>query len=55
MADKCQVCLGRKGGVRGNENVIDGVVLCDYCLCELKRRAQGIHELLRLVSLEEEE
>lgn len=29
--DKCEVCLGEKGGVRGNENVIDGVVMCDYC------------------------
>ncbi|MHA2062901.1 MAG: hypothetical protein ACXABY_00805 [Candidatus Thorarchaeota archaeon] len=29
--DKCEVCLGEKGGVPGNENVIDGKVLCDYC------------------------
>jgi len=29
--DKCQFCLGVKGGKPGNENVIDGVVTCDYC------------------------
>jgi len=29
--DNCQACNGARGGVRGNENVIDGVVLCDYC------------------------
>jgi ribA/ribD-fused uncharacterized protein len=31
MRDNCQVCLGTRGGVRGNENVIDGVITCDYC------------------------
>ena len=29
--DKCKFCLGIKGGVLGNENVVDGVVVCDYC------------------------
>lgn len=29
--DNCQVCMGAKGGTKGNENVIDGVVTCDYC------------------------
>lgn len=29
--DECEVCHGASGGVRGNENVIDGVVMCDYC------------------------
>ncbi len=29
--DNCQVCKGAKGGVRGNENRINGVVICDYC------------------------
>ncbi len=31
LKDNCEVCKGAKGGVRGNENVIDGVVTCDYC------------------------
>lgn len=33
--DKCQFCLGAKGGVPGNENVYPTkkgkVVACDYC------------------------
>lgn len=29
--DNCQICLGAKGGMLGNENVIEGVVVCDYC------------------------
>lgn len=29
--DKCQVCLGTKGGMLGNENIIESVVICDYC------------------------
>lgn len=32
--DNCEVCLGEKGGVLGNENVIDDVVMCDYCSAE---------------------
>ena len=31
LTDNCQVCLGTKGGVRGNENRIGGLVACDYC------------------------
>jgi hypothetical protein len=29
--DNCEVCHGANGGVRGNENVVDGVIMCDYC------------------------
>jgi hypothetical protein len=32
--DNCSVCKGARGGVRGNENNIDGVVMCDYCHAE---------------------
>jgi hypothetical protein len=32
--DSCSVCKGAKGGVRGNENIIDGVIKCDYCHAE---------------------
>ncbi len=31
ILDNCKVCNGMRGGVRGNENIIDGVVTCDYC------------------------
>lgn len=29
--DNCEVCLGERGGVPGNENIIGGKVMCDYC------------------------
>ena len=29
--DNCQICHGANGGVKGNENVINGVIVCDYC------------------------
>lgn len=29
--DDCQFCLGQKGGVPGNENIIGGITVCDYC------------------------
>lgn len=30
--DDCAVCHGANGGIPGNENVIDGKLMCDYCL-----------------------
>jgi hypothetical protein len=29
--DDCTRCNGDRGGVHGNENVIDGKAVCDYC------------------------
>lgn len=29
--DGCTRCDGAKGGIPGNENVIDGKLVCDYC------------------------
>lgn len=29
--DACAKCGGEQGGVPGNENLIDGVPVCDYC------------------------
>lgn len=29
--DNCQICHGEKGGVPGNENIVDSTVMCDYC------------------------
>jgi hypothetical protein len=31
VRDNCQVCEGFRGGVRGNENIVEGITLCDYC------------------------
>jgi hypothetical protein len=32
--DRCVNCGGVRGGVPGNENLIDGKILCDYCHAE---------------------
>lgn len=29
--DNCEICRGKRGGVKGNENIIDGKIMCDYC------------------------
>jgi len=33
--DNCEVCNGERGGVPGNENSINGVVVCDYCTADM--------------------
>lgn len=34
LPDNCQICHGAKGGVRGNENRMNGIVCCDYCTAD---------------------
>jgi hypothetical protein len=29
--DACEVCNGANGGVPGNESIVKGLVMCDYC------------------------
>ena len=29
--DNCEICGGKNLGVRGNENIINGKLVCDYC------------------------
>lgn len=31
LPDRCEVCHGDRGGVRGNENLVNGTIMCDYC------------------------
>lgn len=31
LKDDCEVCDGKRGGALGNENIVDGTVMCDYC------------------------
>lgn len=33
--DECTVCHGNSGGVPGNENIIAGELVCDYCHARL--------------------
>jgi hypothetical protein len=42
--DDCDLCYGMSGGVKGNENVIGGLRVCDFCTAKLMlmRDAGGI-------------
>lgn len=35
VRDKCQVCRGERGGMPGNENIMYGMTVCDYCSSDL--------------------
>lgn len=35
--DNCQVCKGERGGTKGNGNIVDGVIMCDYCHADTLR------------------
>jgi len=39
LPDKCEATNCRRAGIRGNENRVDGVLMCDYC-AYLKRWKQ---------------
>ena len=34
IKDSCKICNGSKGGIPGNENIIHGILMCDYCHAE---------------------
>jgi len=36
LPDRCQVPGCSRQGVRGNENVIGGVIVCDYCHAKMR-------------------
>ena len=42
LPDKCRQPGCCRQGMRGNENIVDGVVMCDYCHAkELRAASQG--------------
>jgi hypothetical protein len=41
VRDNCSVCRGERGGVPGNENRIDGTVMCDYCSVDYVKKMKG--------------
>lgn len=56
MMDKCEFCKGTKSGVPGNENVIDGVIVCDYCSSLLwKMENHGKNAVAKMLSKLEEQ
>lgn len=40
--DNCRVCGGYRGGVPGNENVIESLVVCDYCSARCPKLPLGL-------------
>jgi hypothetical protein len=36
--DECEVCHGANDGVWGNENIIGGKIVCDYCHSRMMER-----------------
>jgi hypothetical protein len=45
LRDNCQVCHGTRGGQWGNENLVNGVVMCDDCHAEhMYRVAQRMRQ-----------
>jgi len=44
----CEVCGGTRGGVPGNENVIDGILtVCDYCHADMIQEEEFLNMTLR--------
>lgn len=44
--DHCEMPDCSKRGVRGNENLVDGKVICDYCYTRLYINDKTLHEEL---------
>jgi len=37
LLDDCEICRGESGGIRGNEQIVDGKVMCDYCSVDYRK------------------
>lgn len=53
MKDKCEVCRGSRGGELGNENLIGGVIICDYCHATLSKFSELVIEKSGVEKLQE--
>jgi len=40
----CEICGGAKGGTPGNENVINGMCVCDFCTKEYRIQGVGLEQ-----------
>lgn len=41
IRDNCSRCLGKRGGVPGNENIENGATVCDYCSVAGEKESGG--------------
>lgn len=39
--DNCEICKGANSGVRGNENIVNKKVVCDYCSVEIDEASKS--------------
>lgn len=46
LRDKCDICHGDSGAVPGLENIVEGLTVCDYCLCRIMSGTLEGDELL---------
>jgi len=47
LPDNCEVNNCSRKGVRGNENIVHGIVMCDYChSAEMTRQEENSHWLI---------
>ena len=46
MPDNCETCDGTRG-VPGNENRVDGLVVCDYCHVDMIKEEEALHMKLK--------
>jgi hypothetical protein len=42
--DNCQICHGLRGGVKGNENIVHGMTVCDYCHCSIMTATDAVRD-----------
>lgn len=45
--DNCQICLGLKGGVLGNENRVYDIVMCDYCTVATEQLILNVSKVIK--------
>jgi hypothetical protein len=48
LPDECEVEGCCRKGVRGNENVVDGVIMCDYCHAKDMERRGVTHDTVEI-------
>lgn len=42
--DKCHFCAGRRGGTPGNENIVHGLTICDYCHADIIKVERAVRD-----------
>lgn len=43
----CEICNGNNGGVNGNEQIVCGIVMCDYCHASHITLIALLHDIIK--------